>query len=73
MIKDKSMVIDGEKYITEKEVSSQYGLSLGWIRKRRYADEMPYHKLKSMVFFKPKEVDEWLKETIQPVNTIKPK
>lgn len=62
------MMINGEKYITEKEVSSMYGISLGWIRKRRYTDNLPYHKLNKMVFFKQKELDKWFEDHLKAVN-----
>ncbi len=59
------MIVDGQKYITEKEVSSQFGLSLGWIRKLRYSDGFPYHKLNRKVFFNEREVEKWLKDNLR--------
>lgn len=61
------MIIDGIKYITEKEVSTKFGLSLSWIRKLRYMDSFPYHKLCSKVFFNEQEVERWLKDNLKTV------
>lgn len=61
------MVIAGEKYLTEKEISRQYGMSLSWIRQARLK-EMPYYKIGGMVLFKTQEIDEWLKRKMRHVN-----
>ncbi len=59
------MIINGEKYITEKEVSTQFGLSLSWIRKLRYKDGLPYHKLNRKVLFNKKQVENWLADNLK--------
>jgi len=59
-IRDNYMVINGLKYITEKEVASLYGRSVRWVRKIRYADkDFPYYKLNGRVFFNTEELDNW--------------
>lgn len=61
------MIIDGEKYLTEKEISRQYGISLSWIRQKRHK-EMPYYKVGGMVLFKTQEIDQWLKKNMRHIN-----
>lgn len=58
------MMINGQRFITEKEVSSLFGVSIGWIRKQRHDGTMPYHKLYKKVLYNEKEVDEWLKQNL---------
>ncbi len=65
VIKDNYMVVDGKSYITEKEVASQYGRSVKWVRKIRYSDkDFPYYKLNGRVFFNATEVDQWFKHNL---------
>lgn len=59
------MIVDGAKYITEKEVASHYGRSIKWVRRIRYSDkEFPYYKLNGRVFFNELEVDQWFKNNL---------
>lgn len=59
------MIVDGARYITEKEVASQYGRSIRWVRKIRYADkDFPYYKLNGRVYFNVSEVDLWFKQNL---------
>ncbi len=60
------MFVDGERYITEKELANQCGRSIKWVRRIRYSDkEFPYYKLNGRVFFNPMEVDQWFKENLK--------
>lgn len=62
------LIIAGEKYLVEKEVSTKYGLSIHWFRKQRYSKKSPtYHKLQGKVYYKEADVDEWFKENLVPV------
>jgi predicted DNA-binding transcriptional regulator AlpA len=61
------MIIDGQKYINEKELASLYDMSLRWVRRIRYNDKkFPYYKLNGRVFFNEFEVNEWLKTNMKP-------
>jgi excisionase family DNA binding protein len=59
------MIINGQKFVTEKEVSTHFGMSISWIRKLRYESNLPYHKLKRKVLFNESEVDTWLKDNLK--------
>lgn len=62
------MILDGQKFFTEKEVASHYGVSLRWIRQIRYsAKDFPYYKLNGRVFYKEAEVNNWLKDNLVPM------
>lgn len=62
------MIVDGANYITEKEVASQYGRSIKWVRRIRYSDkDFPYYKLNGRVFFNESEVDRWFKDNLIPM------
>lgn len=57
------LTVDGIKYVTEKEISRDYGLSVSWFRKARYAGKSPeYYKLNGKIFYNPFHVAEWFKE-----------
>lgn len=59
------MIIDGERYLVEKELSSKYGLSVHWFRKARCEGKSPtYHKLNRKVYYKENEVDAWFRENM---------
>lgn len=59
------MIVDGANYITEKEVASQYGRSIKWVRRIRYSDkDFPYYKLNGRVFFNELEVGKWFKDNL---------
>lgn len=61
------MIVDGENYITEKEIAAQYGRSVKWVRKLRYSGQhFPYYKLNGRIFFNPNEVNAWFKEHLIP-------
>lgn len=56
------MIIDGIKYLTEKEISSNYGLSTHWFRKNRFRNKkLPYYKLNGKVYYNETEVADWFK------------
>lgn len=56
------MIINGQKYFTEKEVAKHYDVSLRWVRQIRYSSkDFPYYKLNGRVFYKETEVDNWMK------------
>jgi len=61
------MIIDGQSYITEKEVASKYGRSVKWVRKIRYSgQDFPYYKLNGRIFFNDIEVNEWFRDNLVP-------
>ncbi len=60
--------IMGKKYLTEKEVSHKYGLSMAWFRLRRWKkDSPPYTKLqgKGKVLYPEKETDGWFEDNMK--------
>ncbi len=62
------LLLDGVQYLSEKEVSSKYGLSIHWFRKARYEGRSPkYHKLNEKVYYTAESVDRWLKDNLRPV------
>lgn len=68
LIRDSYMIVNGARYITEKEVAYMYDKSLRWVRKIRYSDKnFPYYKLNGRVYFNPTEIDLWFKENLKPV------
>jgi len=59
------LTIDGVKYFGEKELSSQYGLSVHWFRRARHEGlNLKYHKLCGRVYYKEKEVQDWFRENL---------
>lgn len=68
IIRDTYMVVNGLRYITEKEVASLYGQSVRWVRKIRYSDKgFPYYKLHGRVFFNQDELDVWFSKNLKPM------
>lgn len=62
------MIVDGQKFFTEKEVASHYDVSLRWVRQIRYsAKDFPYYKLNGRVFYKESEVNKWFKANLSPM------
>lgn len=60
------LILDGVKYLVEKEVSAKYGLSVHWFRKARYDGKSPpYHKLNGKVYYTEEHVDNWLKQNLK--------
>ena len=60
------LIVDGVKYITEKEIASRYGLSVSWFRKARYAKKCPsYCTLNGKIFYDPELVEIWFKDNIK--------
>lgn len=61
------MIINGVKYLVEKELSTKYGLSVHWFRKARSKGNSPiYHKLNRKVYYKEDDVDSWFAENLIP-------
>jgi len=59
------MILNGQKFLNEKEVASQYDVSLRWVRRIRYSSkDFPYYKLNGRVLYKEDEVDNWLKKNL---------
>lgn len=59
------LIVDGNRYLLEKELSAKHGLSVHWFRRARYEEKSPkYHKLYGKVYYREDEVDEWLKENM---------
>ena len=66
------MIINGIKYMVEKELPSKYGFSVHWFRKARTNGNSPtYHKLNRKVYYKEDEVDTWFKEHLIPNPSMK--
>lgn len=62
------LTVNGVKYVTEKEISSRYGLSVSWFRKARYSGNCPtYHKLRGKIFYDTDKVDEWFKDNLKTI------
>ena len=59
------LIMNGVKYITEKEVSRNIGLSVSWFRKARYSGHCPnYHKLKGKIYYTVEDVDQWFRDNL---------
>ncbi len=68
MIKDNQMIVNGQRYINEKEVASLYGKTVRWVQKVRYEDRhFPYYKLNGRVYFKQTELDLWFADNLKPM------
>jgi hypothetical protein len=66
------MIINGEKYLVEKELPPKYGLSIHWFRKARNEGKSPiYHKLNRKIYYKEGELDNWFKEHLIAVSPMK--
>ncbi len=53
-------------FINEKEASNKYGLSIYWFRRNRFTEnKIAYHKLNGKVYYKPRELEEWLKDNFK--------
>lgn len=66
IIRDNYMIVNGARYITEKEVASLYGRSVRWVRKIRYSGkDFPYYKLNGRVFFNQDELDIWFAKNLK--------
>lgn len=60
------MIVDGQEYLSEKEIASICGVSVRWIHGIRYKrKDFPIYKLNGRVYFKPCEVNQWLKENLK--------
>jgi hypothetical protein len=62
------MILDNNKFFTEKELASHYSVSLRWVRRIRYtAKDFPYYKLNGRVYYKEIEIDKWFKINLIPM------
>lgn len=62
------LILDGVKYLVEKELSAKYGLSVHWFRKARYDGKSPkYHKLNGKVYYTEENVDKWFKDNLKTI------
>ena len=62
------MILEGQTYYTEKELASQYGVSLRWVRRIRHTSrDFPYYKLNGRVYYSQKEIDKWFKDNLVPM------
>lgn len=61
------MIVNGEEFINEKELSRLCGLSLTIIRNARYKRNLPHYKFHHSIFFKEKEVMSWLEKNIHKI------
>ena len=58
--------INGIEYLTEKEVSKKYGLSVHWLRQHRYQGNSPkYYKLERNIFYIKTDMDNWFQENMR--------
>jgi hypothetical protein len=62
------MILDGQRYFTDKEVARKYEVSVRWVRQIRYkSKDFPYYKLNGRVFYKQDEVEKWFKHNLVPM------
>jgi hypothetical protein len=55
--------------MTEKEVSSEYGLSLGWLRKLRYSKKSAsFYKFGRAVYYTAHDIEDWVLNHLKPVD-----
>lgn len=60
------MIIEGVKYVTEKEIASRCGVNVSWLRRHRYEDkDLPHYILNRKVYYVEHEVDDWLKQRLE--------
>lgn len=60
------LLLKGTEYLSEKEVSKIYGLSVHWFRKYRYASSGPiYYKLNGKIYYSKEGVDKWLSDNLK--------
>jgi predicted DNA-binding transcriptional regulator AlpA len=65
------MIIEGEKYITEKEVSRNVERSVKWVQSMRYTyQDFPHYKINRRVLFKQSEVDSWIKDHLMALGKL---
>lgn len=65
------MIIQGEKYITEKEVARNVERSVQWVQNMRYTyKDFPHYKINKRVLFKQDEVDSWLKDHLMALGKL---
>jgi hypothetical protein len=66
------MLIDGQKYITEKEVARHYEKSVKWVKRMRYDNlDFPHYKLNGRVLFILEQVDVWIKKRLRAMGKIR--
>jgi len=63
------MIVNGERYVTEKEIATAYGMSMSWVQKIRKQSEkrFPHHKLNGRVYFNENEVADWFRDNLKPM------
>jgi len=55
--------INGKKYLSEKEMSVKFGLSVHWFRKTRYSGRSPsYYKFNKKIYYSENSAEEWFKQ-----------
>lgn len=60
------IILNGVKYIGEKEASSKYGLSVSWFRGGRYEKcGPPFHKLRGKVYYNEGLLEKWLTDNLK--------
>lgn len=60
--------LNGINYLVEKEIQTQYGLSIHWLRKLRYSGKGPiYYKLNDKIFYTNENVDNWFKTNLKEI------
>lgn len=66
------MLIQGQKYITEKEVARHFEKSVKWVRLLRYNNkDFPHYKLNGRVLFVLEQVDLWIKKRLQTIGRMR--
>jgi predicted DNA-binding transcriptional regulator AlpA len=62
------LIVNGVRYLVEKELSAKYGLSVHWFRKARYEGKSPqYQKLNGKVYYTEENVDKWFKDNLKTI------
>jgi hypothetical protein len=62
------MIVDGKKYVTEKEIATIFDLPTSRVRNIRYnTKDFPYYKFNCRIYYKEDEVFDWLKKNIIPM------
>ena len=66
------MVIDGKKYVTEKEIARHFDKSVKWVQLMRYDNkDFPHYKLNGRVLFIQEQVDTWIKKRLQVMGRMR--
>lgn len=60
------LIVDGYKYLRDKELSFRYGLSVHWFRKVRQTGKGPnYYIMNGHVYYNEEQVKDWFKNNLK--------